>query len=198
VAERSTGPHGEDRDLLDERELVEKARDDADAFAEIYRRYVDRIHAFAYRRCGDAGLAEDITASTFERALRSLDGFSWGAGGLAPWLFRIAANELTDHHRRNGRRRGDRARRAADRLHDHTAFDDLEQIDDSDRLVVLRAGLDAINPRYQRALVLRHLSGLDHEEAARAMGVTPSLMAVLVHRANAALRRAVERLEASA
>ena len=86
-------------------------------------------------------------------------------------------------------------RRAADRLHDHTAVDDLDRIDESDRLVLLRAGLDASNPRYQRALVLRHLSGLEHEEAARARGVTPALMAVIVHRATAALRRAIEKLE---
>ena len=186
---------GDGDDLFDEQRLVERARDDPDAFAELYRRHVDRIHAFAFRRCGDAGVAEDITASTFERALRGLDGYSWGAAGFAPWLFRIAANELTDHHRRTGRRRGDRARRAADRLHDHTAVDDLDRIDESDRLVLLRAGLDAINPRYQRALVLRHLSGLEHEEAARAMGVTPALMAVIVHRATASLRRAIEKLE---
>jgi RNA polymerase sigma-70 factor (ECF subfamily) len=187
--------HGNDGDLFDERELVEQARVDVDAFAVLYGRYVDRIHAFVHRRCGDAALAEDITAATFERALRGLDDFSWGPGGFAPWLFRIAANELTDHHRRRGRRRGDRARRAVDRLQDRVAVDDLERIDESDRIAILRAGLDSLNPRYQRVLVLRHLSGLGHEEAARAMGLTPSLMAVLVHRANAALRRAVERLE---
>ncbi|MEZ5243622.1 MAG: sigma-70 family RNA polymerase sigma factor [Acidimicrobiales bacterium] len=187
--------HRDHDDLLDERELVEQARVDVDAFAVLYGRYVDRIHAFAHRRCGDGPLAEDITAATFERALRGLDGFSWGPGGIGPWLFRIAANELTDHHRRRGRRRGDRAQRAADRLQDRAAIDDLDRIDESDRIAILRAGLDSLNPRYQRVLVLRHLSGLGHEEAARAMGLTPSLMAVLVHRANAALRRAVERLE---
>ena len=189
------GGSDNDRDLLDERELVERARTDATAFADLYRRYVDRIHAFAYRRCGDAALAEDITASTFERALRGLEGFRWGTGGFAPWLFRIAANELTDHHRRSGRRRGDRAQRAADRVHDRVSVDDLDRIDDSDRVELLRAGLDALNPRYHRALVLRHLSGLDHDEAARAMGLSPSLMSVLVHRASASLRRAIERQE---
>lgn len=185
-----------DDDLLDERRLVEQARVDADAFAELYRLYVDRIHAFAHRRCGDAALAEDITATTFERALRGLPRFRWGSGGVAPWLFRIAANELADQHRRRGRRSGDRARRAADRLHDRTTVDDLDRIDDADRLEGLRAALDRLNPRYQRALVLRHLSGLGHEEAARAMGLSPSLMAVLVHRATAALRREIERQEA--
>jgi len=184
-----------DHSLFDERELVEQARVDADAFAEIYRRYVVRIHAFAWRLCGDAAMAEDVTAATFERALRGLGRFRWNDGGIGPWLFRIAANELTDQHRRKGRRRGDRGQRAADRLHDRVALDDLDRIERSDEIEALRAALDELNPRYHRALVLRHLSGLDHEAAARAMGVTPSLMAVLVHRASAALRRNLEQME---
>jgi RNA polymerase sigma-70 factor, ECF subfamily len=166
----------DDPGLFDERELVEQARTDANAFAEIYRQHVDAIHRFAYRRCGDRELAEDVTAATFERALARLDRFRWRPGGIAPWLFRIAGNELTDHRRRQGRRRGDRTRRAADRMQDTVAVDDLDRADNADQLVLLR-------------------TALDHEEAARAMGVTPSLMAVLVHRATAALRRSMQRLE---
>jgi len=192
------GEHSDDRELLDERELVERARVDADAFAELYRLYVDRIHTFVFRRCGDPGLAEDITAATFERALRGLGRFTWRSGGIAPWLFRIAANELTDHYRRNSRRRTDRTQRAADRLQDRAALDDLDRIESADQVELLRVALDQINPRYQRVLVLRYVSGLEHEAAARAMGVTPSLMAVLVHRATAALRRNLIRGEETA
>lgn len=183
----------DDRDLLDEQALVERARSDVEAFAELYRRHVDAIHRFVLRRCGDRELAEDLTAATFERALAGLDRFRWHPSGVAPWLFRIASNQLADHYRRQGRRRGDRAQRGADRIHDRVALDDTDRIDDADRIDELRAALDQLNPRYQRALTLRHLSGLDHEQAARAMGVTPSLMAVLVHRATASLRRTLEK-----
>ncbi|MEM7142443.1 MAG: RNA polymerase sigma factor [Actinomycetota bacterium] len=188
-------PPPDDPDLLDERRLVEQARTDVEAFAELYRRHVDAIHRFVLRRCGDPELAEDITASTFERALAGIDRFRWHPSGIAPWLFRIAGNLVTDHHRRQGRRRGERSARAADRIQDRVVLDDLDRIDDADRLADLRDALDRLNPRYERALILRHLSGLDHDEAARAMGVTPKLMAVLVHRATNALRREVERGE---
>ena len=181
-----------DLDPFDERTLVERARSDADAFAELYRRYVDRIHDFAHRRAGSREVAEDVTSATFEKALRSLPRFRWRPGGFAPWIFRIAANELADHFRRQGRRGGDRARRAADRLHDTVAVDDLDAVDEADEGEVVRAALGDLNPRYQRALTLRYLADLEHADAARAMGVSPSLMAVLVHRATTALRKAVE------
>ena len=58
-------------DLLDERELVEQARSDVEAFATIYRRYVDKVYRFVLRRTGDVGLAEDITATTLEKGARS-------------------------------------------------------------------------------------------------------------------------------
>ncbi len=61
--------------------------------------------------------------------------------------------------------------------------------------MLLRAALDDLNPRYQRALSLRHLAGLDHHDAARAMGLSPRVMAVLVHRATASLSKAMHHLE---
>ena len=121
-----------------------------------------------------------------------LDRFRWQSAGIAPWLFRIAANELTDHFRRQSRRRGDRARRAADRLADHVAIDDLDHLDTSAELERMRSALQRINLRYERALTLRYLSGLDHDDAAKAMGVTPKLMAVIVHRATVTLRKQME------
>jgi RNA polymerase sigma-70 factor (ECF subfamily) len=180
---------------LDERDLVERARSDPDAFAELYRRYVDRIHDYAHRRTGSRETAEEITSTTFEKALRGLRRFRWGPGGVGPWLFKIAANELADHHRRRHRRSGDRRQRAVDRLSDRVAIDDLEHVDNADRVTLLRAALDELNPRYRRALSLRHLAGLDHHDAARAMGLTPRVMAVVVHRATVALSTAMERLE---
>ena len=44
-------------DGVDERGLAEAARTSPDAFAVLYRRYVGRIHAFAYRRSGSREVA---------------------------------------------------------------------------------------------------------------------------------------------
>ncbi len=176
----------------DERQLVEQAREDPDAFAELYRLYVDRIHSYAMRRTGSRELAEDITAATFERALAGLHRFRWGSGGFAPWLFRIASNELVDHYRREGRRRGERAARAVDRIQGRVAVDDLSTIETDSDTRAVRAALDGLNPRYQRALTLRYLSGLEHEDAAAAMGLAKPVFAVLLHRATASLRRSID------
>ena len=176
---------------LDERSLVEAARDDANAFAELYRRYVDRIHAYAYRRAQSVAAADDATAATFEKALRSLHRYRWREPGIGPWLFRIASNELVDQQRRQAKdaRMHDTMRAAIEvsgSQHLDSGFDAVDAVDGD---TTLRAALDALSPRYQRALGLRFLADLTNEEAAIAMGVSRTTMAVIVHRARAALRK---------
>src|SRR5688500_5416801 len=70
-----------------------------DAFAALYRRYAQAIHAFAYRRSGSATVADDVTSSTFEAALRRMPSFRWRGGGFKAWLYRIAAAQTADAHR---------------------------------------------------------------------------------------------------
>lgn len=176
---------------VDEDDLVRRAPSDADAFTELYRFYLPRIHAFAYRRSGSMEVAEDITAATFERALRNIDRFRPRGGGFGAWLYRIAANQLNDHHRRSGRERSDRGQRAIAMLNQPAVAPEDEVLADYDRARVLTA-LSRIPPRYQRAISLRYLADLDNESAAEAMGISRSTMAVVLHRALKALRRELE------
>jgi len=171
----------------DERGLAERARQaDSEAFAELYRRYVDRIHAFAWYRTRSREAAEDITSAAFERAWRAMPKFEWRGGGFRPWLFRIAATETAGWHRRRGR--GERLvpRVAAEPLHEH---DNVVPIDA--RMEDLVAGMARLRPRYQEAITLRYLSGLGPDEAAEVMGCSKATLAVTLHRALNALRRTV-------
>lgn len=177
---------------LDEQSLVERARTDRDAFAELYRHYLPRIYAFAYRRCGFRALAEDVTAATFEEALRSLPSFVWKGGGFGPWLFRVAANEIVDHHRADERARGRKGHRALTLLATPAGTGEVDLPGGGEDHGRLLAALATLNPRYQRAVSLRYLAGLSHAEAAEAMGTTKPVMAVTLHRALRSLRRALD------
>ena len=64
--------------------------------------------------------------------------------------------------------------------------DEEVRLDDD---VELRSALGRLNPRYERAISLRYLAGLDTTEAARAMGLTNAAFSVVLTRATRALRR---------
>ncbi|MEX0663674.1 MAG: RNA polymerase sigma factor [Acidimicrobiia bacterium] len=183
----------EDPVVLDDRELVARARLDPSAFGTLYRRYVGRIFAYAHRRTWTREAAEDVTAATFERAYRNLDRFDAEGAGFGPWLYRIASNELVDHYRREGRSRSQRGQRALRALADEHSHDDLEGIERDDEIRDMLTALDTLRPRYQAALTLRYLSGLSADDAAEAMGCSKPVLAVTLHRALGALRREFER-----
>lgn len=87
----------------DERALIEAAQADPARFVEVYDRYVDRVYAYASRRAGSRTVAEDITSEVFQQALANLRRFEWRGVPFAAWLYRMAANALADHWRRQGR-----------------------------------------------------------------------------------------------
>lgn len=61
----------------------------------------------------------------------------------------------------------------------------------------LRQALARLTPRYQRAIDLRYLTNLDHEAAAKAMGLAKPAFAVVLSRALKALGRELDRLDSS-
>jgi RNA polymerase sigma-70 factor (ECF subfamily) len=186
---------GDDGGAELEQQLVDRARSgDQVAFETLYRRYVKRIHAFAYRRSHSRELAEDVTAATFERAYRQIERFEWRGGGFGAWLFRIAANELADFYRRQQRTRSDRGQVAMGALHNTVNFDDVDRIEEGeDPARRMMVALGTLNTRYHEAISLRYLAGLSHEEAAEAMGVSKPVMAVTLTRALKALKKAMEK-----
>jgi RNA polymerase sigma-70 factor (ECF subfamily) len=180
------------RDLAVERALTERARHDRDAFAQLYRLHVKAVHGFAYRLSGSLEVAEETTSATFERALRSIETFEWRGGGVRPWLYRIAANEVTEHHRRGARATGVRGQAALRALADADSSDPTAAVIDAGgdaELVALRRALTTLNPRYREVITLRYLGELSADDAAAALGCSKASLAVTLHRALGALRR---------
>lgn len=190
-------PDGDTADQAGDRDLVERAREgDERAVATLYRTYVDRIYRFAYRRMGTHHRAEEVTAATFERALRGLPHFVWRGGGFEPWLFRIAANECAAWFRREQRAGRPRARLAlVSYAGDEPVNDVASSVESADDVVRVRQVLATLNPRYQEVISLRYFADLSTEEAAAAMGCSKAVLSVTLHRAVSALQRALARDE---
>lgn len=84
----------------DERDLVERAKSDPEAFGALYDRYVDEIHRYVCARLHNGTAAEDVTADVFVNALRAMPRYQDQGRPFSCWLFRIAANAIASYHRR--------------------------------------------------------------------------------------------------
>lgn len=182
-------------DVDRERALVERSRSDASAFAELYDFYLPRIYGFIARRVGERAVAEDLTATTFERALGSIRRGDFRNESFGGWLYRVASNAIVDHVRQ-GRRTVTFGGNAED-----GSGDDREALlgDDAataafaaalDRDVVRRA-LVRLPEAQRRLLVLKFFDGLELDELCTAFGCSRPTFAVKLHRALVALRAAI-------
>ena len=78
-------------------------RRDEDTLRRVYREHVDAVFAF-FAYSVSRAQAEDLTASTFERVLRSYKRYDAAKASERTWILAIARNLLTDHFRRQRHR----------------------------------------------------------------------------------------------
>ena len=79
-------------------------RDDklsAAEFTRIYEKYFDRVYRYICYRVGCRHSAEDLCSQVFERLLDRHGSYSPDKASYEVWLFTIARNVVTDHHRRS-------------------------------------------------------------------------------------------------
>ena len=178
-----------------ERTLVERSRFDASAFGELYDFYLPRIYGFVARRVGERAVAEDLTATTFERALGTIRRGDFRNESFGGFLYRVASNAVVDHVRRN-RRTIPLAGSADgnDRGRDELAGDDAAAAAFAAALDrdVLRRALVNLPEGHRRLIVLKFFDGLEIDELCAALGCSRATFAVKLHRALRALRAAVK------
>lgn len=84
---------------LSDKDLVSRMqKGDDHAFELLYHRYFDQLYGYIIRRVGHAQIAEDIFADLFMKAFASRQRFVWKTS-FSAWIYRIAMNAITDHHR---------------------------------------------------------------------------------------------------
>jgi RNA polymerase sigma-70 factor (ECF subfamily) len=181
-----------------EQALVAGARTDSAAFGELYDYYLPRIYAYVARRVEDRAVAEDLTATTFERALGAVRGEDFRNASFGGFLYRVAANAVVDHVRRRGRtvplgmRAGDldegEDRYGAEDVSDESAARAFAAAVDRD---TLRRALLRVPDAHRRVIVLKYFDGLEIDELCAALGCSRRTFAVKLHRALRALRAAV-------
>jgi RNA polymerase sigma-70 factor, ECF subfamily len=183
-------PEGEVASAL---RLVERAQaGDAEAFGELYDRYVDVVFRYISYRVGNRQLAEDMTSETFLRALRRIGSFTWQGRDVGAWFVTIARNLIADHYK-------------SSRYKLELTTEDVSVVSDAGhRLVeespegavleamqnkVLLEAVRKLNPEQQECIALRFLQGLSVAETAAVMGKNEGAIKALQYRAVRTLGR---------
>jgi RNA polymerase sigma-70 factor (ECF subfamily) len=202
-------------DAADE-DLVERARTgDEEAFAELVRRYTPALQRLARMYVATQAAAEDVVQETWLGVLRGLERFE-GRSAFKTWLFRILVNRAKTRGVREHRSipfaslgtGGDGGDESDDGpTVDPTRFveegawaspprrwqDDPELALESSELRRIAEEAIAKLPDRQRIVItMRDLDGLSSDEVRNALDLTETNQRVLLHRARAKVREALE------
>jgi RNA polymerase sigma-70 factor (ECF subfamily) len=152
------------------------------SFAEAAERHLDDVYRYLIYVTGNASLAEDLAAETFELALRHWRKFDPRRGSARTWLCQLARSRALDHLRGEERRRRREERFAAG------VPEAQEPVFGEGLSPALERGLARLSAAEREAIVLRVVLDLDTETAARLLGISPTACTTR-------LSRALKRLE---
>ena len=162
----------------------------ADELHDVYREHVGAVYAFfCYAVSRD--VAEELTATTFERVVRHWRRFDPERSSQRAWILVIARNLLSDHFRRQSFRTGP----SLDE-HPELAEGILSSEDTAERLVrmdAVKGWLARLNPRERDVLALRYGADMSTKEIARVLELSEANVLQIASRG---LRRLREELSA--
>ncbi|GAA1719857.1 hypothetical protein GCM10009831_32450 [Dietzia cercidiphylli] len=162
---------------------------DMPSWSQLVAQHGDRVYRLAFRLCGNAHDAEDITQEAFIRVFRSLDKYK--PGTFEGWTHRIVTNLFLDMARRRSRIRFEALPEDAERVPGRERSP--EQVLSEETFdPVLQTALANLSPEFRAAVVLCDIEDLSYEEVGRILGVKMGTVRSRIHRGRSALRAELE------
>lgn len=206
-------PSGEDASLL-----TRLKQGDETAFMLLVERYQASMLRVAAVYVQERTLAEEVVQDTWIGVLRGLHNFE-GRSSLKTWIFSILINRAKTHAQREDRyvTAGDLisdddadsdsptvdpsrfwGAGAPDPGYWITYPNNWEQVPEDQLLSdevrrIIQMAINTLPSMQQQVITLRDIEDLDAEQTCAMLGITDSNQRVLLHRARAAVRQAVER-----
>lgn len=170
----------------DEADLIRRARDrDQQAFAQLYRRHVGRVHALCRRMAADIPRAEELTQTVFVKVWEKL-GLFRGESAFASWLHRLTVNTVLTEFRTTRRREA-----RVFGVEDPTAMETPGAPPAPGLRLDLEQAIATLPPRARVVFVLHDVEGYTHEEIARLLELEPGTSKAQIHRARQLLQEAL-------
>ena len=179
---------------VDEQALIERCKNSVpDAFNELVAHFEKRIYNLAFRICGNADDASDVTQEAFIRVFNSIHAFR-GDANFTTWVYRIVKNVYLDERKKSKSNR-------LTSLDDYIELDEnsvsrqiqdqgplpADIIEQKERAQIIQNAIDSL-PEYQRIIVsLYHMQHQSYEEIAEILNLPIGTVKSRLNRARLSL-----------
>jgi RNA polymerase sigma-70 factor, ECF subfamily len=177
-------------------EIIERCLNgDQAAWEAIVRLYRRKVFNVAYKFVGRHDQAEDLTQDVFLKLYKSLDTFDRRAN-FQTWLISVSRNLCIDHYRAVRKER-ETINRDVDPADFAPAATDARvdaQLEQRDRVKLLRQALDRLAPTLRTAVMLRDIQELTYQEIADRLRLPEGTVKSRINRGRTELARQIQRL----
>jgi RNA polymerase sigma-70 factor, ECF subfamily len=177
-------------------EMIERCLNgDQAAWESIVRLYRRKVFNVAYKFVGRHDQAEDLTQDVFLKLYKSLDTFDRRAN-FQTWLISVSRNLCIDHYRAVRKERETINRDVDPADYAPTAPDARvdTQLEQRDRVKLLRRALDKLAPTLRTAVMLRDIQELTYQEIADRLHLPEGTVKSRINRGRTELARQIQRL----
>jgi len=179
--------------LEQEKLLVERAKNDPEAFGELYDEYYPKIFGYILKRTAKIEVAQDVTSEVFFKALKNIEKFSWRGVPFSSWLYRIATNEIANNFKGDRRRRA-LAEEASESIDLSSPSPDIEiaqaeeELKKHEEFLALHEAVAKLPFKYQEVITLRYFEKKHLKEIGEILGKREGTVKSLLHRGLEKLR----------
>jgi RNA polymerase sigma factor (sigma-70 family) len=148
--------------------------------------HLDDVYRYVLYLTGDRNVAEDLTSTTFERAVRRWGRYDPRRGSAKTWLCQLARGVALDHFR------ADERRRRRDHKYAATIREADEPVYGDGLSPALESAMAGLSAGEREVVALRVVLELDGDQAAGVLGISPTACSTRLSRA---LTKLAERVE---
>ena len=182
------------KDILEEKRLLYlvQTKKDPDAFAELYRRYIEKIYRFIFFKIGDRANSEDIASDVFLKTWNYLsDSERLPVESFSGFVYQIARNAVVDWYRGHANT-AEHAIEAAHEMEAPAASSPNSAVENMHDLDRTYRAIKKLKQEYQEVVHLRYIDELSIGEIAVIMGKGHTSVRVTLHRAMKKLREVLD------
>jgi RNA polymerase sigma-70 factor (ECF subfamily) len=172
---------------------------DAEAWQELYGRYVPSAWRFAWQLVGDRQAAEDIVSESLLALCRKAAALDPETTKLFGWLRGVIRHKAMDHHRAKGRTTTAMDQRAnlqqvieSEKQSNHRPSARLEKVEQSNDVLAVLEDLDETK---RQCLEWKYVEKLPVREMAARLDLTEKAVESILYRARLEFRERFERRE---
>jgi len=167
--------------------------------------YADYLYNYAIARVNNADTAKDLVQETFFAGLKSAKNFE-GKSSERTWLISILKRKVIDYYRKINSKKGQAEIRMSfyddgenegnwieERVPQSWKNETEKSIENDELKLQIDDCIDNLPEKYAIVFRMKTILGIETEDICKELGITPSNLWVMIHRARTQLRTCMEK-----